>query len=325
VLPYHSRFPRISRHFIEIELDAVLNRKKPDKVFEQPTIQEHLKKISKRNVIFIVVSTPVEEVGRDHDFDWAVIEPSSMRSLVQMSGRVVRHREIEGLEAENVYVLSHNVRALLNKKIAYVRPGYESTQLRLNSHDMRDLLDEEAIKERIDSGLRISRVRSPQPQNNLLHLEHVSLHAMLTAGEVNDYTKVPGWIHGPYYLTGIAQSARPFRHGSREESFFIFSEEPDLRLKFYKKDDSGKFVSSDQDFQHESLSRNEKVRLWSPVVYYYQLENIGRYTKLSINQAAARFGEISVPNYMLEPGQKKIKFNPDLGLWQERDFGKLFG
>ncbi len=324
VLSYHSRFPRITRHNIEKMLDSVLKRKDPQKAYEHPEVQKHIRNSQKSNILFIVVATPVEEVGRDHDFDWAVLEPSSIRSLVQMSGRILRHRKTEQLASPNVIVLSRNIRALLNKKTAYTRPGYESGEYRLKSHDLQEIMDERKMFERIDSGLRIGRVKNPDPQNTLLELEHANLHSILTQGKSSDYCKVPGWINGPYYLTDIAQRSRPFRKGSNEESFFLFPEEPDLRLKFYRKNESGEFISSDRDFLHEELSEQEKCRLWLPVVYYYQLEDLGRDMGLSVNQAAARFGEISVPEYMLEPGQTAIKFNPDLGLWQEKDFGNLF-
>lgn len=49
---------------------------------------------------FIVVATPLEEAGRDHDFDWAVIDPSSAQSIVQTSGRVNRHRLVEADKAD---------------------------------------------------------------------------------------------------------------------------------------------------------------------------------------------------------------------------------
>ncbi|PTN35181.1 type I-F CRISPR-associated helicase Cas3f [Desulfonatronum sp. SC1] len=324
ILPYHSRFPLISRHYIEKMLDAVLKRKDSKKAYEHPEVYKHIKNTSKKNVLFMVLATPVEEVGRDHDFDWAVLEPSSVRSMVQMAGRILRHRERQRLNAPNVIVLSHNIRALLNEKIAYTRPGYESGELSLDSHDLREILDERMVNERIDSGMRIGRISNPSPQKSLLHLEHVSLDSFLTHGESSDYKKVSGWLHGPYYLTDIAQRARPFRKGSREQSFFIFPEEPDLRPKFYKKDDSGKYISSNYDFQHVDLSWQEKKRLWLPATYYSQLEDIGRELGLTVNQAAARFGEISVPEYMLEAGQKALYFNPDLGLWQERNLERLF-
>ncbi|MEX6067036.1 hypothetical protein [Providencia hangzhouensis] len=49
----------------------------------------------------------MEEVGRDHDFDWAVIEPSSYRSIVQMAGRVRRHRAGE-VASPNIALLQYN-------------------------------------------------------------------------------------------------------------------------------------------------------------------------------------------------------------------------
>lgn len=35
-----------------------------------------------------MLATAVAEVGRDHDYDWAIVEPSSMRSIIQLAGRV---------------------------------------------------------------------------------------------------------------------------------------------------------------------------------------------------------------------------------------------
>ncbi|MDR8345993.1 hypothetical protein FPK41_23920, partial [Acinetobacter baumannii] len=51
-----------------------------------------IQKSSSLNIPFIVIATPVEEVGRDHDFDWAIIDASSVQSIVQTAGRVNRHR-----------------------------------------------------------------------------------------------------------------------------------------------------------------------------------------------------------------------------------------
>ena len=185
--------------------------------------------------------------------------------------------------------------------------------------------DENEIYKRIDSALRIGRVKDPDFANSLLDLEHASLHSFLTEGGSNDYSKVPGWIHGPYYLTDIVQVKCPFRQGAREESFFLFPQEPDLRLEFYRKDeDTGKFISADREFQHEDLYESDKKRLWLPVEYYEQLEDIGGEKGMTVNQAAARFGEVSVPEYMLELGQGWLKFNPNIGLWQKQDLANLF-
>ncbi|RYW82972.1 type I-F CRISPR-associated helicase Cas3, partial [Legionella pneumophila] len=99
IMAYHSRQVLLLRHEQEKHLDKVLKRKekrgeKPQAFYDQ-TIRRHLDTIAAnrpdvKNLLFILVATPVEEVGRDHDFDWAVIEPSSYRSIIQLAGRVMR-------------------------------------------------------------------------------------------------------------------------------------------------------------------------------------------------------------------------------------------
>jgi len=99
VMAYHSRQVMLLRSEQERHLDQALKRK--EKQDEQPVafsnevIRQHLDSTEVENVIFILVATPVEEVGRDHDFDWAIIEPSSYRSIIQLAGRVLRHRKLD--------------------------------------------------------------------------------------------------------------------------------------------------------------------------------------------------------------------------------------
>lgn len=94
---YHAGHSRLQRHYIEKELDRMLRRKAtdetPDPLTSDPGLLAELKKFPNRQARFVVVATPVEEIGRDHDFDWAIIEPSSTQSLVQTAGRVNRHRQ----------------------------------------------------------------------------------------------------------------------------------------------------------------------------------------------------------------------------------------
>lgn len=86
--------------------------------------------LGKKSVIFVVCTTSILEVGRDHDYDWAILEPSSTRSLVQSCGRVWRHRT-KTLEPgmANVGVLETNILSMLpgsrDKKFVWVRHGIE--------------------------------------------------------------------------------------------------------------------------------------------------------------------------------------------------------
>ena len=98
VMAYHSRQVLLLRHEQEQHLDAVLKRKEQvgeePLALKNPIIRKHIDAAAGKHVLFILVATSVEEVGRDHDLDWAIIEPSSYRSIIQLAGRVLRHRKL---------------------------------------------------------------------------------------------------------------------------------------------------------------------------------------------------------------------------------------
>lgn len=131
---YHSQYPLLARSTIEQHLDTVLNRRPmpggADPVFQHPSVRALIDASPQQDQLFIVLGSPVTEVGRDHDYDWAVVEPSSMRSLIQLAGRVRRHR-VQPVQHVNVEVLDTNIRALelrgenRTEKAAYCRPGFE--------------------------------------------------------------------------------------------------------------------------------------------------------------------------------------------------------
>lgn len=139
---YHAKELRIRRHLKERRLDTLFTRKDRQAcpLSSDPEIKRIIEASSESEICFIVVATPVEEVGRDHDFDWAVIEPSSTASIVQMAGRVNRHRLIE-VDSPNIAILDLNLRALNGQEECFVRPGNQ----RVASHDglqsMTDLLE----------------------------------------------------------------------------------------------------------------------------------------------------------------------------------------
>lgn len=142
VIPYHARMLLAVRAYTEQRLDQWLNRKfnaekgERDPILSADPVMPALR-AGHRSVILIVVATPVEEVGRDHDFDWAIIEPSSSRSIAQCAGRVNRHRREEIPEGRvNVVVMRRNLRRLAglknteagrkNTKAVFGAPGFEN-------------------------------------------------------------------------------------------------------------------------------------------------------------------------------------------------------
>ena len=128
---YHSRYPLSIRSHLENKLDRMLKRKEPEKIWHHPEIAGKLKISPSKNHIFVVVASPVAEVGRDHDYDWAIVEPSSMRSIIQLSGRVLRHRSIVP-SSPNIMLLNKNYKALWNNKICFNKPGFESDKIHIN-------------------------------------------------------------------------------------------------------------------------------------------------------------------------------------------------
>lgn len=141
---YHANDLVIQRYLKEKTLDRLLTRKggKPfsEAMRLDPDIIEWLTKSESSDVPFIVVATPVEEIGRDHDFDWAVIEPSSVRSIVQTAGRVNRHRR-ESVRRANVAILQFNQCWVSQRTPVFCRPGFESAESTYGTHDLGELLN----------------------------------------------------------------------------------------------------------------------------------------------------------------------------------------
>ncbi|MEQ6437246.1 type I-F CRISPR-associated helicase Cas3f [Comamonas sp. w2-DMI] len=203
---YHSQFPLLARSVIERQLDTVLNRRGADEgrdpALLQPGIRALIDAHPEQDQLFIVLGSPVTEVGRDHDYDWAVVEPSSMRSLIQLAGRVRRHRSAPVQEA-NVLVLDTNLRALERKgQAAYCKPGFEMERLppggtdaaahfHLESHSLNKLLSRQ-LKEwaqspwPVDARPRVARAAGKlSPSRNWVDLEHARMRDTMLPREAD--------------------------------------------------------------------------------------------------------------------------------------------
>lgn len=110
VVPYVGTLLPPVRHQVEKTLDGMLKRTcsspSEDPIFRTGSpLRARLDACRQRKLAVVVVTTSMEEVGRDHDFDWAISEISSARGLVQLAGRVRRHRRFPGATAANVLLL----------------------------------------------------------------------------------------------------------------------------------------------------------------------------------------------------------------------------
>ncbi|MFQ8738365.1 MAG: hypothetical protein ACLSAH_22110 [Bilophila wadsworthia] len=148
---YHATAWHIARFHKETRLDFLLSRAEGDRhIVADHEIRAFLDEAAheeRPDVPFIVVATPVEEVGRDHDFDWAVLDVSSAQSLVQAAGRVNRHRLRPCGDAPNIAVPQFNWRHCRNsdrgepRAPAFCWPGYEGKDKeRYSIHDLAQIL-----------------------------------------------------------------------------------------------------------------------------------------------------------------------------------------
>lgn len=202
IATYHANDLLIQRHKKEKLLDAVLTRKRSTEV-NHPYLNQLLASATTSTVQFIVIASPVEEVGRDHDFDWAIIEPSSVRSIIQTAGRVNRHR-LSNVSTANIVLLSHNLNCVTDKannacerQIHYTRPGFETEENHLPSHDLEDLIPAVQLED-FNAFLRFktnafcdmedrSIAETINAPLDLLTLQKRSKTAWLTRGIYQDY------------------------------------------------------------------------------------------------------------------------------------------
>ncbi|MDE0517968.1 MAG: type I-F CRISPR-associated helicase Cas3f, partial [Bdellovibrionales bacterium] len=312
IMTYHSRQIMLLRSEQEKYLDSIL--KKREESLKTPIISEHLKSTQAENVIFIAISTPVEEVGRDHDFDWAVVEPSSLRSIIQLAGRVRRHRE-NVVHSPNVALMQYNLMALklmaLKKGVsqpAYCRPGYESTEFKLETHDLTKLLNEKEIAERIDAVPRIQKKVIDWKQN-LANLEHEVISNLLTNYDQKGPESLQGYIEQYWWLTALPQILVPFRNQQPHVSLYLVYD--DNSFYFAEKDKYGKPVERDNIYKIKYGSNDDILseRLWLKRDYKKCLETWAEKINTGMKEVSLRYGELSLPTSTLYNNRDKIYLN----------------
>ena len=316
-MAYHSQQVLIMRNAQEKHLDDVLKRKQgQQQIIKNPIIRNHINQSEGDVVIFILVSTPVEEVGRDHDFDWAVVEPSSYRSIIQLAGRVLRHQALtQDINKPNIALLQTNLRGLKGEKVAYCRPGYESSALTLQTKNLKQLVDKEALAKRVDASLRIQRAERLDPYHNLADLEHEAIHRLLTAYDNLEAGSLQDWLSGNWWLTGMPQKLVRFRleHATRQQNLYLVP--IDGELKFCEKDAYGEPVPVEKTYGIEpadQLTRQQCQRLWLQRDYLSLLEETG---KPSVDEAALVYGELNFSQYK-ETDQ--FLYSEELGLQRKK-------
>ena len=293
---YHGQFPLALRSFIESRLDAALTRYDPEALWEQTEITKALAKSSAKHHIFVVLGTSVVEVGRDHDYDWAIAEPSSLRAVIQLAGRVQRHRQ-QVPSSPNILLLSKNNKALQGITPAYCRPGFESVERPLAHHDLTDLLNDE-----LNPVTAIPRILEPslgkkdmEPNSECTNW-NLQEHRALAGGLFKSKKQASYWWEAAIDWTGEYIKQTPFRQSEAQEQYVLWWPEDESPV-WAQLDDTRHpwlYTPSESDFEPVDLNLADGVNWW------LDLDPERIYTRLSdalekpCEQISKDFGSIAL-------------------------------
>lgn len=348
---YHSQHPLLIRSAIEARLDQALNRRDPLAVFQLPDIRQRVDAHLEQDQLFIVLGSPVTEVGRDHDYDWAVVEPSSMRSLIQLAGRVRRHREDECHQA-NVVLFNNNIRHVSQPDgPAFCRPGFEGGgEWLLRSHQLERLLTDEE-RDIIDARPRVlARPESElRPQDSLIDLEHRRLQQCMVAPPVGvapepTPTGAPlskrerhkirqaeapaplgaySWYSLPRApLTAVLPQQQPFRHDTTKRVDLVLM--PDDSGERYELQQIRKergyraplYVPLEKSKHHrieDDALVSSTISPWGDTDYLEALSELADDLGLELENCARKFGLVTLPD-----NEQGWRYHPALGFVKQR-------
>ncbi len=318
---YHSRYPLSIRAHIENNLDDILNRKDPEMLWQK--VASSLNSSNKKHHAFVVIASPVAEVGRDHDYDWAIIEPSSMRSIIQIAGRILRHREDIYPQTANVVLLNENYKALNAKDVCFDRPGFESTKLKLYKHNLLNILEPHQYQ-KIDAIERIKELVSYPTENdgkyfNLNTLEHKALNEQLfTINKLDKSADV--WWKEKVHWCGEVQNQQKFRDSNKDNAFYLYLRGDEYHWQWLNENVRPAKLGEPSlvriNMNHPEVEVAEGNNFWFDLSPHTIYEKLVHDFSIDLNEVAKRFGEIRLTEYKNDT-EDKYEYHPQLGVYQE--------
>ncbi|MFP3455942.1 type I-F CRISPR-associated helicase Cas3f [Psychrobacter sp. SIMBA_152] len=220
---YHAKQLLLLRNALENKLDRILDRSDSKVgIFDHSEIKQAIANNLNKNHIFMVLATPVAEVGRDHDYDWAIVEPSSMRSIIQLAGRVWRHRPDKVANEPNILLLQYNIRYFKHpngKRPIFTHPGFETTLFKPPSYDLNELMTVEQLAQ-VDARPRIKAAHDKTVET-LSDLEHQVMRHLLNNPKLN-------YVNAYWDSKATAnrththlQQISPFRAGTPQDDWLL--------------------------------------------------------------------------------------------------------
>ncbi|SMC17811.1 CRISPR-associated endonuclease/helicase Cas3 [Andreprevotia lacus DSM 23236] len=315
---YHSQYPLIVRSHIEARLDTTLNRRDPASLWQIPEIHTALTTHAATHHAFIVLATSVAEVGRDHDYSWAIAEPSSMRSLIQLAGRIQRHRQQQPT-TPNLLIWSRSIKALLGEKLAYWQPGFESKSLQLKRHDLETILPAEHYQ-RISAKPRVQLPAKTNTETDLVGLEHLQLVYTLFGGktghEYEDCHAARWWQQQPgLHWCAEHQHRTRFRKSAPDVGYVLLLDDNGETLRFHERTDDGELLPRESEFQWADFSPAAGNRVWLAQDIMPLLNGVAERMDQSVSTICQRFTELRLDERK-STDTSRWSYHPALGVWK---------
>jgi CRISPR-associated endonuclease/helicase Cas3 len=289
---YHAKHLPLIRHRIEQILNALLTRKGNQQPHDHPTLRTHLENCQqqgKTQLLIIVSTSPISEVGRDHDYDWGIVEPNSYWSLIQMAGRIWRHRRHLAAFQPNMRMMSQTMRGLNNQPTRFTQPGPESKNFSLYpdyAAELDQVFDLNRLQKQIDARFTLQEPTAIQVEKkkqylypDMRQLEHGQLQILL---ENTDQQRQPMYFiesgNPQMLLTQQHSNCCPFRKGENGNLLWFEDDE----WKYLEKKDARKRLKNKKDTSAKIIKITNQVRKEDTYQYpkqsYFAPEELSRYS-----------------------------------------------
>ncbi|OAV21794.1 CRISPR-associated protein, YPO2467 family [Moraxella catarrhalis] len=324
---YHARQLLILRNRLEYALDKILKRNEHDEqlLFTHDDIVQQMAKSQAKQHIFMVLATPVAEVGRDHDYDWAIVEPSSMRSIIQLAGRVWRHRPNEQVLDSNILILNKNIRALQNHHgLVFTKPGFETKKYKLTEHDMTALISDNHLSQ-IDARPRIWADTIKDKPESLEQLEHTLMHDLFGANKTNYVNAYWREVGASNRVHTHLQQISPFRHNIQQDEAWVLIPNQIVDgqgdgFRVYAMEDINQHGLSHANLHNHYIQmmdfdyHHAQISTWLVADVYDEIQRLHTHLpEHSLSYVAIQFSKV-----VLDSNQTQWYFCPFLGVVSER-------
>ena len=237
-----------------------------------------------------------------------------MRSLIQLAGRVRRHREGE-CSTPNIRVFDTNLRHWRNgrgneNKPAFCKPGFETEQFLLQPHSLSQLMDPDEVTV-IDARPRIVARDKLQHRGRLVDLEHERMQATMRPLVPNAIPSLnaASWWHlasADALLTAVLPQQQPFRFDPIQRVDLELRPNPEgddyvlIQLMAKKGGRRGETVfveieASQNKRVPDALLQGERISAWGQTDYMDALAALTTELDMPLDACARRFGTVSLP------------------------------